>query len=89
MTARGQSRRSRRGVLAERAHQVRDIQSQGISLRACCARIGLSYGYGRQLVADGKFPVPEIQRLSRRSWHRYSTVEIEHYLRTSSLAGVA
>lgn len=61
---------------------------QGVSLREACARTGISYGYGRRLVAAGRFPIPALPRLGRRGRHRYSTVDIDRYLNTASLEDV-
>lgn len=77
---RGESRRTRGGHASLR-HQP----SRGVSLRECCRRIGVGYRTGERYVADGRFPVPELKRLTPRSPHRFSTVEIDLYLAESSV----
>lgn len=73
--------RPARGTIA---HQP----ARGVDLRTCCARIGVSYRTGRRYVADGRFPIPELRRITPRSPHRFSTVDIEAYLRENATAEV-
>jgi len=63
--------------------------SQAVNLTECCRRIGISRRTGERLVAEGRFPIPELPRLGRedskkprRTW---STCEIEVYLQKASV----
>ncbi len=59
--------------------------SRALSLEETCERIGVSLRTGVRLLSDGRFPVPSLPRHGSRSWHRFSTFEIERYLQTASL----
>jgi hypothetical protein len=62
------------------------MTSQAVSLVVCCERIGISARTGKRRLAEGTFPVPSLPRLTARSHHKFSTVEIERYLTEASLA---
>lgn len=49
-----------------------------VSFRICCQRIGISIRTGERLLAEGRFPIPELPRLTRR--HRFSPADIDRYL---------
>lgn len=57
---------------------------RGVDLAECCRRLGISRRAGERLLADGRFPIPELPNLGLRL-HRYSTYEIELYLREASV----
>lgn len=59
-----------------------------VSFAVCCARIGISARTGKRRLAEGTFPVPSLPRLTARSHHKFSTVEIDRYLTEASLADV-
>ena len=62
---------------------------RAVDLAECCRRLGISYRTGKRLVHDGRFPIPELPRLgqegSRRPTRRYSTYEIDLYLKEASI----
>lgn len=51
---------------------------KAVSFRVCCARIGIAPRTGERLLAEGRFPIPELPRLTRT--HRYSELDIQRYL---------
>jgi predicted DNA-binding transcriptional regulator AlpA len=61
----------------------------GVDLAECCRRLGISRRTGERLVAEGRFPIPELPRLgqetSKRPRIRFSTYEIDLYLREASI----
>lgn len=79
MTRRGQ-------VLQHTARRVeRALQGdEAVGLRETCRRIGISYGYGRRLAMDGKFPLPSLPRLGPRGHFRFSPIVINEYLTEAS-----
>lgn len=63
-------------------------ESEGVSLRRCCERIGISVRTGERLIAEGKFPIPELPRLTPRAHHRFSTADIDLYLERAATSDV-
>jgi len=61
----------------------------GVDLAECCRRLGISRRTGERLVHEGKFPIPELpplgQEQSKRPRRRFSTYEIDLYLREASI----
>lgn len=55
-----------------------------VDLGECCRRLGISRRAGERLLTEGRFPIPELPNLGLRV-HRYSTFEIELYLREASV----
>lgn len=85
----GQSRRPRQAHQRQGGVGRINSSSEGlkaIGLRECCARIDVSYRTGKRLMAEGRFPVPELPRLGRR--HRFSEVLVNRYLAEASVADV-
>lgn len=56
---------------------------RGVDLAECCRRLGISRRSGERLVAEGRFPIPELPRIGKR--RTYSTYEIDLYLREASV----
>jgi predicted DNA-binding transcriptional regulator AlpA len=54
-----------------------------IGLAECCHRIGISVRTGEKLIADGRFPIPELPRITRT--HRFAAREIDLYLEHASV----
>lgn len=78
---------SRRVQLLERYRQRtgRPIETaQALDLNETCRRIGLSRRTAERLLADGRFPVPELPRVGRQ--HRFSEIEVALYLAEASVA---
>lgn len=55
---------------------------RAVRLAEACALLGFSVRTGERLLADGRFPVPELPRLLNRrgSPHRFSTADLRRYL---------
>lgn len=80
---------ARRGQVLEhgvgRVHRA--LQGgQAIKFPEACDRLGFSVRTGRRLIAEGRFPVPELPRINQRSHHRYSSIDIDWYLANGSTA---
>lgn len=58
--------------------------NHAVGLPEAARRLGLSYSWARQLMAEGKFPIPELRRISSRAWHRFAVKDIEAYLASST-----
>jgi hypothetical protein len=61
---------------------------RAVDLAECCRRIGISYRTGERLIAEGRFPIPSLPGLStglKRPLRRFSTHEIDLYLREASV----
>jgi predicted DNA-binding transcriptional regulator AlpA len=61
-------------------------EPRAVSLPEACARLGLSIRTGNRLVAEGRFPIPELPQLGVKR-HRYSSAVIDEYLLTASTRG--
>lgn len=59
---------------------------RAVRLEECCRRLGISKRKGEQLLAAGKFPIPELPRLGNA--RTFSTYDIDEYLRLASTADV-
>ena len=57
---------------------------KAIGLPEVCERLGISYSHARHLIAEGRFPVPELKRISARAWHRFSEADVERYLASAT-----
>lgn len=55
---------------------------KAVSFRVCCELLGLSTRTGERLLAEGRFPIPELPRLTRT--HRFSQADITRYLERAS-----
>lgn len=64
------------------------MSAKAVSLRVACDRLGLGYRTGQRLIADGKFPIPYLQRHSGTAHYRFSEYDIESYLQDNSTADV-
>lgn len=57
---------------------------RAIDLGECCRRIGISRRTGERLVAEGRFPIPELPRLgqegSKRPRRTFSSSDVDDYL---------
>jgi predicted DNA-binding transcriptional regulator AlpA len=61
-----------------------------VDLGECCRRLGISRRTGERLVAEGRFPIPELPRLGTgRGRRTYSTYDIELYLRDAPVRDAA
>jgi predicted DNA-binding transcriptional regulator AlpA len=49
-----------------------------VSFRVCCQLLGLSVRTGERLLAQGRFPIPELPRLTHR--RTFSQADIDRYL---------
>lgn len=66
----------------------RQERPKAVSFRVCCDLVGLSYRSGERLMAEGRFPVPELPRLNPRGHHRFSTSDIDDYLERAATVDV-
>ena len=78
---------ARRGQVLQ--HTARRVERAGqgdeaVSLREASRRIGISYGYGRRLAMEGRFPIPCLPRLGPRGHFRFSPSVIHDYLTDAS-----
>jgi len=65
-----------------------DSELRAVDLAECCRRLGIAYSLGKELARVGKFPIPELPRLgfgTRKVHRRFSTFEIDLYLREASV----
>jgi len=74
-------------VLQHRPRRVERVLQgdEAVGLREACRRIGISYGYGRRLSMEGRFPIPSLPRLSKRGHFRFSPIIIREYLADASM----
>jgi predicted DNA-binding transcriptional regulator AlpA len=65
-------------------------ESRAVDLRVACDRLGMSVRTGERRLAEGTFPIPELprHRRARGVKHRFSSVDIERYLRQASTEDV-
>lgn len=68
--------------------RFRSSQAVAVKLPEACRRLGFSIRTGERLLAEGRFPVPELPRLGPRTHHRFSSADIDAYLATASTADV-
>lgn len=59
---------------------------RAVGLEECCRRLGISKRLGEKLLADGKFPIPELPRLG--TVRTFSTYDINEYLRLAATRDV-
>lgn len=81
--------RARGHVVADSGGELerRDLEPRALSLRETCARLGISVRTGEGLLAQGRFPVPALPRIGRSNW-KFSSIEIDDYLRLASTRSV-
>jgi hypothetical protein len=79
------SRRSRGVNGGDELHRGRH---QAVRLQVACDLLGISKRTGERLLAEGRFPVPELPRLAKKrgSPHLFSTADIDRYLFRGSTA---
>lgn len=51
---------------------------RAVGLKVACELLGISVRTGERLLADGRFPIPELPRVTWR--HRFSSADIDRYL---------
>jgi len=57
---------------------------RAMDLGECCRRLGISRRLGERLLAEGRFPIPELPRLgqagSKRPRRTWSSSDVDDYL---------
>lgn len=65
---------------------------RAVDLAECCRRLGISRRTGERLVAEGRFPIPDLPRLgqggSKRPRRTFSSHDVDLYLREASTESV-
>lgn len=61
---------------------------QAVGLPEACRALDISHRHGQRLIAEGKFPVPALPRVSPTAHYKFSLHDLASYLSEASTADV-